>query len=410
MRDLRSYAVVSATYGAFTVTDGALRTLVLLYLHSLGYSPLELATLFLLYEFFGVVTNLVGGWLGGRFGLNATLSGGLALQILACAVLALRAGELSVVLVMACQGLSGIAKDLTKMSSKSFVKLVVPEDDGAGLLRGVALITGSKNTLKGVGFLLGGVALETLGFAAACAAMAALVGVGLLVSSLVLPRAAGKTTTKMPLRSVFSDDARINWLAAARFFLFGSRDLWFAVALPVFLASSLGWSFSQVSGFLALWIIGYGGVQALAPALVRRPDAAPRAAGALLGWTGFLLLPLGALGGALAVGAPPAFALVAGLAVFGVAFAVDSALHSYLIVAYAESESVALRVGFYYMANAGGRLVGMLLSGALFQAAGGGQTGLLACLLGSALFVAVSALLCLPLGGAERRAANPASP
>ncbi len=405
MRDLRSYAIVSGTYGAFTVTDGALRTLILLYLHTLGYSPLQLATLFLLYEFFGVATNLLGGWLGGRFGLNATLFAGLTLQIVACGVLAWRADALSVSLVMVCQGLSGIAKDLTKMSSKSFVKLVVPEDDHAGLLRWVALITGSKNTLKGVGFLLGGVALQAFGFAASCAGMAGLVAVGLLASALGLPRAAGKTSTKLPLRAVFSDDARINWLAAARFFLFGSRDIWFAVALPVFLAATLGWGFPQVSAFLAFWIIGYGAVQALAPTLLRRPERDPRAAGALLGWTGALLLPLMALGLGLQQGLPAATTLILGLACFGIVFAVDSALHSFLIVAYAESESVAMRVGFYYMANAGGRLVGMLLSGALFQAAGLGLAGLLACLLASGLFVAASAFLCVPLGEAEKRAA-----
>ena len=404
MRDLGSYAIVSGSYGAFTVTDGALRTLVLLYLHSLGYRPLELATLFLLYEFFGVVTNLLGGWLGARFGLKATLFSGMALQIIACSVLAWRAESLSLPLVMTCQGLSGVAKDLTKMSSKSFVKLVVPEDDHAGLLRWVTLITGSKNTLKGVGFLLGGVALEAVGFAASCIGMVALVSAGLVASMLGLPRAAGKTAAKKPLRAVFSDDARINWLAAARFFLFGSRDLWFAVALPVFLAATLGWSFPQVSAFLALWIIGYGAVQAAAPRFIHRPESDPRAAGAVLGWSAALLFPLAAIGIGLQQGLPAATTLILGLAAFGIVFAVDSALHSFLIVAYAESESVAMRVGFYYMANAGGRLVGMFLSGALFQAAGLGLRGLLACLVASGLFVALSALLCLPLGAAERKA------
>ena len=399
-----SYAIVSATYGAFTLTDGALRTLVLLYLHGLGYTPLELATLFLLYEFFGVLTNLSGGWLGARYGLNATLASGLLLQVLACTTLALRADALSVVLVMVCQGFSGIAKDLVKMSSKSFVKLLVPEDDSAGLLRWVALITGSKNTLKGVGYLLGGVALATIGFGPACVAMAALAAAALVASALTLPRAPRKEAG-VPLRSLLSDDARINWLAGARFFLFGSRDLWFAVALPVFLAASLGWNVSQVSAFLALWIIGYGGVQALAPGFVRRPEEHPRAAGQVRFWTAALIAPLAGLAVALHFGLPPGPALIAGLALFGLVFAIDSALHSFLIVAYAESEAVALRVGFYYMANAGGRLVGILLSGALFQAAGQGSAGLIACLVGSAFFVASSALLCFPLGQAEKAVA-----
>lgn len=406
MSDLRAFTAVSVTYSAFTVTDGALRTLILLFLHEQGYSPFALATLFVFYEFFGVVTNLAGGWLGARFGLNATLYCGLSLQVLACGTLAASSASLTVPLVMACQGLSGIAKDLTKMSAKSFVKLVVPEGDRARLFRWVTLVTGSKNTMKGVGFLLGGVLLAGVGFQVACLGMAVGIFAALLVSVLVLPRATGKSGEKIPLRSVLSDDPRINWLAAARFFLFGSRDLWFAVALPVFLAASLGWSFPKVSGFLALWIIGYGVVQAVAPRFVVADAATSMRGGlSLVGWTGALLLPLAAIAVALLQEASPGTALVAGLLVFGALFAVDSALHSFLIVAYAESEKIAMRVGFYYMANAAGRLAGMLGSGWLFQWGGQGVDGLLICLGASASFVTTSLLFCIPLSEAEQRAA-----
>ena len=274
MSDLRSYAVVTGTYWVFTVTDGALRMLVLLYLHELGYSPLSLASLFIFYEFFGIVTNLVGGWLGARFGLNTTLFTGVSLQIVACTMLALGVDALTVPYVMAAQALSGIAKDLTKMSSKSYVKLVVPEDDSHGLMRWVSLITGSKNTLKGAGFFTGGLLLQAVGFAGACWGMAAALALATVVSAALLPRGAGRIAGKAKFSSVFSKDHRINWLAAARLFLFGSRDVWFVVALPVFLASSLGWSFTTVGGFLALWIIGYGIVQASRASLHR--GARPR--------------------------------------------------------------------------------------------------------------------------------------
>jgi MFS family permease len=407
VRNLRDYAVVTASYWAFTITDGALRMLVLLFLHERGFSPLELATLFILYELAGMVTNFVGGWLGARFGLRATLFSGLALQIAACGLLAIDPSLLSVAYVMTLQGLSGVAKDLTKMSSKSYVKLVVPEGDEHGLLHWVALITGSKNALKGAGFFVGGLLLGSVGFRAACLGMAGMLAVALAASALLLPRGAGRISAKAKLRSLFSDDARINWLAASRLFLFGSRDLWFAISLPVFLASELGWSDGWIGAFLALWVIGYGAVQAGAPRLVTRrpPGEAPVRAAQLVVWTLTLLVPLGAIAAAVQLGSALERSVMLGLAAFGALFAVNSALHSYLIVAYADSEKVAMQVGFYYMANAAGRLAGTVLSGALFQAAGLGSPGLVACILASMLFVALSAAFCLPLGRAERRRA-----
>jgi hypothetical protein len=404
VRNLRDYAVVTGSYWAFTLTDGALRMLVLLFLRERGFTPLELATTFLLYELAGMGTNLLGGWLGARFGLATTLFSGLALQIAACTLLALDASLLTVPFVMTLQGLSGVAKDLTKMSSKSYVKLVVPEGDAHGLLRWVALITGSKNALKGAGFFLGGLLLGAVGFANACLGMAAGLGIALALSALLLPRG-GALGAKARLRSVFAQDARINWLAASRLFLFGSRDLWFAIALPVFLAADLGWPHARVGAFLALWVIGYGAVQAGAPRLLARGragGAGAASAAQAIGWTLALLAPLAAIAMALRAGAAPEASLVVGLGVFGALFAVNSALHSYLIVAYADSERVAMQVGFYYMANAAGRLAGTLLSGAIYQGFGLGAPGLVACLIASMAFVALSAAFCWPLRDAER--------
>lgn len=411
---LRNYILVTGGYWAFTLTDGALRMLVLLHFHDLGYSPVSIAFLFLLYEFMGILTNLIGGWVGARSGLNRTLLSGLGLQIIALVALTFHdagwAEPASVAFVMGFQALSGVAKDLTKMSSKSYLKLVVPSGDSQGLLRWVALLTGSKNTLKGAGFFLGGVLLSTLGFAGACASMAVALFATLLASWLALPQAAGKTSRGPRLGQLRSRDPRVNWLSASRLFLFGARDIWFVLALPVFLSGALGWSHAAVGGFLASWVVLYGLVQASAPRLLGRrggaqslelPDA--QSLGRL---TGSLLLPLLGLAIALKLGLAPVPSILLGLLAFGVLFALNSAAHSYLILAYSREDGVALDVGFYYMANASGRLIGTLLSGALFQAAGAGRDGLIWCLVGSALFVVAAALLCAPLARSERAATS----
>jgi MFS transporter, APGE family, 1-arseno-3-phosphoglycerate exporter len=402
MRGLRDYAVITASYWAFTLTDGALRMLVLLYLHQLGRSPLEIASLFLFYEFFGVVTNFVGGWVGARFGLKSTLVVGLMLQVVALALLGWRAAALTVPVVLIAQALSGVAKDLTKMSSKSYVKLLVPAGDAHGLMRWVAVLTGSKNTLKGVGFFLGGLLLTQLGFRGACVAMAVGLAVALIASITLLPRAAGKSKGTVALRTLISRDARVNWLSAGRLFLFGSRDIWFVLALPVFLTEALGWNHTEVGGALAIWVIGYGLVQASAPRWLGAKRG--KASAAALGrWILALAPVLAGIWLGIAAGFAPALVLAVGLSVFGLVFATNSALHSYLIVAYAEQDTVALKVGFYYMANAMGRFVGTLLSGALYQLAGAGERGLLICIAGSTVFVLISAGLCIPLRAAERR-------
>lgn len=375
MTDLRNYSFVTGAYWGFTLTDGALRMLVLLHFHALGYSAVQIAFLFLFYEFFGIVTNLVGGWVGSHFGLKLTLFTGLALQIVALTLLALLqpgwSTAVSVAYVMAAQALSGIAKDLTKMSSKSAIKLLVPEGAEGALFKWVAILTGSKNALKGAGFFLGGLLLSWLGFRYSLLAMACGLLLILLISIISLPRQMGQAKSKVKFSRILSKSRNINLLSAARMFLFGSRDVWFVVGLPVFLASALDWSHPQVGGFMALWVIGYGGVQALAPNLLRSflGDHPPHGGVASLA-VFILVLLTAAIATGVQLDLSPWITVVAGLALFGLIFAINSSVHSYLILAYTDQDQVALDVGFYYMANAAGRLGGTLLSGLAFQAFG----------------------------------------
>jgi predicted MFS family arabinose efflux permease len=394
---LGQYAAITAAYWGFTLTDGALRMLVLLHFHAQGFSPLDLATLFLLYEAMGVVTNLVGGWIGARFGLRVTLFLGLALQVLALGALSLTDPAwtlaLSVAYVMGCQAASGVAKDLTKMASKSAVKTVVPKDAEGTLFKWVALLTGSKNALKGVGFFLGGLLLATLGFQGALWAMAASLAAVLLLSLAVVRADLGRAKGKVGARDLFRAGRSVTWLSTARVFLFASRDIWFVVSLPLFLSSGLGWSFEAVGAFMALWVIGYGVVQAAAPRLLRATTTQDQGARAVRTWAAVLLAVTAGL--ALAVTLEPApldLVLVAGLLVFGLVFAMNSAVHSWLIVSLSDGDRVALNVGFYYSANAWGRFLGTLLSGLAHQA-----WGLSGSLWGSALLVALALAASLPL-------------
>ena len=390
--EIRQYLVVTANYWAFTLTDGALRMLVVLHFHALGYSPLQIAALFLFYEVFGVVTNLVGGYLGARLGLNRTMNLGLALQVVALLMLSVPAAGLTVAWVMAAQALSGIAKDLNKMSAKSSIKLLVPDSQQGTLYQWVAILTGSKNALKGVGFFLGGALLATLGFAGAVLAMAAVLALVWLASLVLLNKDLGRARARPKFRDILSKSRAINVLSAARLFLFGARDVWFVVALPVYLSTVFGWSFWMVGGFLACWIIGYGIVQSLAPAITgKRSGKVPDGRAAFL-WAASLAALPAAIALGLAGGAPGPWVLIGGLLLFGALFAVNSSLHSYLIVSYAKEDGVSLDVGFYYMSNALGRLLGTLLSGWVFQA-----YGLQACLWVSSLFVLLAALISLRL-------------
>jgi len=388
--EIRQYLVVTGNYWAFTLTDGALRMLVVLHFHALGYSPLQIAALFLFYEIFGVVTNLIGGYLGARLGLNRTMNLGLALQVAALLMLTVPASWLTVPWVMGAQALSGIAKDLNKMSAKSSIKLLVPDSQQGTLYKWVAILTGSKNALKGVGFFLGGALLTLLGFAGAVLSMAAVLALVWLASLVLLKKDLGKAKAKPKFRDILSKSRAINVLSAARLFLFGARDVWFVVALPVYLSAVFGWDFWMVGGFLACWIIGYCIVQSAAPAITgKRSGKVPDGRAACL-WAASLAALPAAIAIGLATAASPQWVLIGGLMLFGVLFAVNSSLHSYLIVSYAKEDGVSLDVGFYYMSNALGRLVGTLLSGWVFQV-----YGLQACLWVSSLFVVLAALISL---------------
>ena len=388
MSAIRNYIIVTGAYWGFTLTDGALRMLVLLHFYQLGYTPFTLAFLFLLYEAAGIFANLGGGWLAARFGIPRMLASGVTFQIGGLLMLSALDpawnAAASVAWVVCAQGIAGVAKDLTKTASKSAIK--ASSQQGAGqLFRWVAWFTGSKNAMKGFGFFVGGALLQFVGFRPALWLMVALLAVVLACVLLSLPRELGKAKASKSFKELFAKSRGVNLLAGARIFMFGSRDVWFVVGLPVFLYSQ-GWNYIGVSTFVAAWTIGYGGVQALAPQVVRRsPDGLSREVPEARLWALALTAIPVALGVLLATGSVgrPDLVVVVGLAVFGFAFAVNSSLHSYLILAYAGSEKAAEDVGFYYAANAAGRLFGILLSGLLTQ-----HGGLQACLWGSAAMLA----------------------
>ena len=386
---LQQYLVITGSYWSFTLTDGALRMLVVLYFHQIGYSPIEIALLFLFYEFFGVITNLTGGWLGARIGLNKTMHIGLFLQLIALSMLLVPVNMLTVVWVMCAQALSGIAKDLNKMSAKSSIKLVVEGGPDGKLFRWVAGLTGSKNAMKGLGFFLGGLLLLGLGFQGAIYVLLAPIVIAIAFSLVLLRKELGKTTNKPKFREVFSASPAVNRLSAARFFLFGSRDIWFVIALPVYLSETLNWSHWQIGAFMAVWVIGYGVIQALTPKFTSSLNNQPSTA-KLANWGLLLAIIPTLIAVALSNKLDPAVTLIVGMLIFGVVFAINSALHSYLIVEMAREDGVSLDVGFYYMANAGGRLVGTMLSGWIFQA-----YGLSLCLWLSALFLFASAAIAI---------------
>lgn len=383
---LAAYVAVTAAYWAFMLSDGALRMLVLLHFHTIGFSPIQLAWLFLLYEFMGMVTNLSAGWIAARFGLTSTLYAGLGIQILALLALAQLDPAWSVfgsvVYVMAVQGASGVAKDLAKMSSKSAVKILAPAGDGA-LFKWVAVLTGSKNAVKGLGFLLGAALLGLWGFNVSIYLMAGVLAVILSAIAVFMPSGLPRGKKSAKFSEVFSKDARINRLSAARMFLFGARDVWFVVGIPIYFYAVLSdgthegnrAAFFQIGTFMALWIIGYGAVQAWAPKLLGAKDKPLSAiVGMAARWVGVLtLIPLVLAGAALAAGAPQDWltvTLVGGLMIFGFVFAVNSSVHSFLILAFTQAERVTMDVGFYYMSNAAGRLLGTLLSGVSYQIGG----------------------------------------
>lgn len=394
--NLKNYILVTLAYWGFTITDGALRMLVLLYFNNIGYTPIQIASLFLFYEVFGIVTNFLGGWIGSQFGLKLTLYSGIGLQVFSLIMLSGLNPSwpewLAVLFVMIAQAFSGIAKDLTKMSSKSAIRLVVPQDAQSSLFKWVAILTGSKNALKGIGFFVGSALLSLFGFINTLWIMAT--GLFLLMfTGLMLPKGMGKIKNKVKFRQLFSKSKEINILSAARFFLFGSRDVWFVVGLPVFLRSILGWSFYQVGGFLAIWVIGYGIVQSYAPVLLKRfGSGRPPQASTIQFWTFILTTVPAAIAIGLHLGIEPNTVIIGGLLLFGFVFAFNSAVHSYLVLAFTDDDKVALNVGFYYMANSAGRLAGTVLSGVVYQV-----FGLVGCLWVSMLFVLFAGLVSLKL-------------
>jgi MFS family permease len=395
-RGTRNYAIVTAAYWGFTLSDGALRMLVLLHFYRLGYSPFTLAFLFLLYEAMGVVANLIGGWLATRYGIQRMLVVGLATQITGFLLLSALSPNWTVVMsvawVVIAQGVCGVAKDLTKTASKSAIKLTAGSASGQ-LFKWVAFFTGSKNAMKGVGFFLGGFLLQVLGFQQSLWVMALLLASVLAGVLVFVPPLMGKSKASKSARELFAKSRGINLLAAARVMLFGARDVWFVVGVPVFLYSA-GWTFTMVGAFLALWTIGYGVVQSLAPNIVRRSDdGLSREVPAARGWSAALALVPWVLAGLVLADVPhQQWVVVAGLAVFGVAFAINSSVHSYLILAYAGSEKAAEDVGFYYAANALGRFFGTLMSGLLYQ-----HFGLVGALAGSGVMLALCWVVTLSL-------------
>jgi len=406
-KGLRWYLSVTAAYWGFTLTDGALRMLVLLHFFKLGYSPFTLAFLFLLYEAAGIVANLIGGWLATRFGIPRMLVVGLSTQILGFLLLSAVSPDwsatLSVAWVVMAQGVCGIAKDLTKTASKSAIKVSAGEGSSR-LFKWVAWFTGSKNAMKGVGFFLGGFLLQAVGFQWALWLMASALAVVLIAVLVFLPFEFGKAKASKSAKEFLSKSKALNLLSAGRMALFGARDVWFVVGVPVFLYAQ-GWTFTMVGGFMAVWTIGYGLVQAIAPSLVgRSTDGLSREVPAARLWAGLLtLVPLALALVVWKAWAPVDIWLVLGLGVFGFLFAVNSSVHSYLVLAYAGSEKAAEDVGFYYAANAAGRFLGTLLSGLLY-----GWGGLEACLIGSAamLFICLLFTLVMPVRVTEELSSN----
>jgi MFS family permease len=389
---IRQYMIVTGNYWAFTLTDGALRMLVVLYFYGLGYSPLSIAMLFIFYEIFGVITNLIGGWLGAKLGLNKTMNIGLFMQIIALGMLLVPSDMLLVPWVMAAQAMSGIAKDLNKMSAKSAIKLLVPDNAQGQLYKWVAILTGSKNALKGVGFFLGGILLSLLGFQGAILVMTCSLALVWILSLVTLNKELGKAKNKPKFTDLLSKSKAVNTLSAARMFLFGARDVWFVVALPVYLATVFNWDHWYVGGFMAIWVIGYGIVQGFAPKLTGNSKDTPPDGRHAMRWATALAITPATIALSLYYQWNVPFILITGLLIFGALFAVNSSLHSYLIVSYAGKEGVSLDVGFYYMANAMGRLIGTVLSGWIYQ-----EYGLGMCLGISTLFIAITAVISVKL-------------
>jgi MFS family permease len=402
MSKIKDYILVTASYWAFMLTDGALRMLVLLYFHNLGYTPISLAFLFIFYEIFGIFTNLFGGWLAHKYGLKKTLIWGLMIQPAALVGLSfMQTGwpaAVAIPFVMAMQALSGISKDLTKMSSKTAVKFLIPENRNSKLFKWVAILTGSKNAVKGTGFFIGGLLLQILGFKLSLQVMALLIITALISSQLFLKNDIGKSNNNNKLKSIFDQKKEIKILSAARVYLFGARDIWFVVAIPVYLSSAFQWNFTEVGSFMALWVIAYGFIQASAPALLKKWSKGKAPDGKTALYISLLLtLVMLIITTTFLFGYSSKLIMITGLYLFGFVFALNSSVHSFLILDYADGEKAAVNVGFYYMANAMGRLLGTLFSGLLYQ-----WGGVSSALIGSTIFLLITSLISKYLPGVKK--------
>jgi hypothetical protein len=410
LKALWPFIIITITYLLFTVTDGAVRMLVLLHAYNKGFTAMEVAIMFTLYELMGAVTNLAAGVAGSKWGIRATLISGLLLQIVGLGMLYGWSDDWSkgeaIVYVTIAQAMCGIAKDLTKLGGKTVTKLVTPEEKQVRLFKLVSALTGYKNSLKGVGYFMGAALLDW-SYEAAISVNIGFIIVALPFAIFGLTTQLGRVASKnITLAAVFKQSDNINYLSLARLFLFGSRDLWFEVPLPFYLRSpeGLGWPRAAVGALLASYIIIYGQCQSYSPQLVLAPlKQSPPNKWACILWNAVLAVCpifMGAMALTSMYDEPgdsstgKVATLMIGVFSFAIIFAINSAVHSYLVVKYAEGNKVAMNVGFYYMANAFGRLTGTIISGALYSYVGSNvNDGLAACFLASLVFVVISTVV-----------------
>jgi len=360
-----TFIFITFAYWFFMLSDGALRMIVLLHFHSIGFSPLQLAYLFLLYEFFGMITNLTAGWIAKKIGLNITLYFGLILQIISLITLTQIDKSWSVsttvIVVMFIQGISGIAKDLTKMSAKSSVKLLAPQENQK-LFKWVALLTGSKNAVKGLGFLLGALLLTFFNFHFSLIIMSVILTIILILTFFLLPNNLLTVNKKIKFIEIFSNNSNVNYLSLGRVFLF------FYNILSNGIQDDNHKAFFIIGSFMAIWTIFYGFIQSITPKILSETKALYSQAKV---WANILIIiPLILIILNINFNESKLIITIVLLFIFGFVFAINSSIHSFLILKFTDKDRVTLDVGFYYMSNAFGRLIGTLLSGLSFEYGG----------------------------------------
>jgi len=391
------------SFNLFTITDGAIRSIILLYANKLGFNAILIAVMFSMYELAGVFTNLFGGVIATRYGLKFTLLCSLVCQVVGLGLLLTIEpifGDLETMtnkggataFITFCQALSGIAKDLMKLSCKSMPKLVSKPGDDDKLFVLVAWVTGLKNSFKGFGSIVGAILINFTSLVTSVCVLLGIIGLIVPAPILYMDKFLGMNKKNAVFNlKVLQKGRDVNVLSLARFFLFGARDIWYEIAAPLFLSQALLWSDWTVGLFLGGYTIVYGFFQTSVSKLFKKSSKenlsslakvfnglppvsqvknwAYGTAAQLVVWS-CILYPLyrhlintgnsdGALWGINIV-------FVFGVLCFAILFAVNSAVHSYFIVRYAGKDKLAMDMGFYYMANAGGRLVGTLLSGVIY--------------------------------------------